>query len=324
MIRSAKGHLVRAGLTLVGLGVEENAEIFLHVEIELPHLRLEEFHQFWILGDRRIHHVVNRLDLAGPKHLLPEPIGDRDRKPRVVLRRQPAGKDLPRRLAGLRLDVGTKQRLRLDHISRLGIAVGIVLGKADLPTHVVKHNVRQRSHLVVELIRPLTPILLLLLDRRILLLEPVTGLVRPEPLVVGIGAGLRTVDVGGGLIELLLRPLVEGMVVALRTADPRAQENPDRVVDVVERHARIPLEIPGRRIFPRPAVRREHGMHHLVPVRVLRQRLLDPLPVGLAADERVRTVPVPQDVGPVVEEMAGVVVAAEQLVDQLRALVRLA
>ena len=194
----------------------------------------------------------------------------------------------------------------------------------DLPTHVVKHDLGERPHLGVELIRPLTPILLLLLDRRILLLEPVTRLVGPEPLVVGIGAGLRAVDVGGGLIELLLCPLVEGMVVALRAADPRAQENPDRVVDVVQRHARIPLEIPGRRIFPRQAVRREHGMHHLVPVRVLRQRLLDPLPVGLAADVLARTVLVPQDVGPVVEEMAGVVVAPEQVVDQLRALVRLA
>ena len=111
--------------------------------------------------------------------------------------------------------------------------------------------------------------------------------------------------------------------MALCTADPRAQENPDRVVDVVQRHARVALEIPGRGIFPRQAIRGEHGVNHLVPRRVLRQRLLDPLPVGLPADVLARPILVAQDVGPVVEEMAGVVVAAEQLVDQLRSLVRL-
>ena len=109
--------------------------------------------------------------------------------------------------------------------------------------------------------------------------------------------------------------------MALGAPDARAQEDPHRVVHVVERHARVAVQVARGGVLPDPALRREHLVDERVPRLALGERLLDPLPPRLALYVLAEAVAVPQRVGPVVEGMTCVVIAAEQVVDELRPLV---
>ena len=115
----------------------------------------------------------------------------------------------------------------------------------------------------------------------------------------------------------MLRPVVERVVMALGTADLRAQEDPHRVVDVGQRHPGVAeLEADGG-VFPEPAVGREHLMHPVVVGLIGADRVLHVPEVGLEDERPLRPLQEPKDVGPVVVEVADVVGAFEQVIDEV-------
>ena len=120
---------------------------------------------------------------------------------------------------------------------------------------------------------------------------------------------------GRQLVKLVLRPVVERVIVALGAADLRAQQHADGVVHVGQRHAVVAeLEADGG-ILPEAAVGGEHLVHPLVVRFVGADRVLDPGEVGLEHQVPLGPLGEPEDVGPVVVEVADVVGTRQQPLD---------
>ena len=119
----------------------------------------------------------------------------------------------------------------------------------------------------------------------------------------------------------MLRPSVEGMVVALGAADLRAEEDADGVVDIGERHPLVAELIADGGIFPQLAIGREHVVDPLVVGAVGGDRPLHPIEIGLAPEVFLRPLREPERVGPDVVQPAHPVRAFQEAVDEGRALV---
>ena len=64
MVGRFRNKVHATGFPLINFGVHQHANVLLHVEIESFHFRFEESHQFRILSDSGVHHVIHRLDLT--------------------------------------------------------------------------------------------------------------------------------------------------------------------------------------------------------------------------------------------------------------------
>jgi len=250
----------------------------------------------------------------------------------------------------------------LDGRARLGVAVLIVVrqGEAALAAADggVAHRVAHVGHglLVValftaQLLARLVALavylgdfgLVFLLQLRPLLLAHLAGLARAgrflelgaqfgllaaqqfahlvdRPAVVVLG--LDVVGEGRHLVELHLRPFVEGMVVALGALDAGAEEDAHGVGHVVERHAAVAHVVADGAVVPGLALGGDQLADEGIVGLVGAQGVLQVAGVSGAGD-RTGLLAVglhAQDIGPVVVEVLHVTLGGEQLVDQLGAL----
>ena len=267
----------------------------------------EKLHQFRVRCLRLVLHVVGRFDQADPHRLLPKPIGHRQREAWVVARRDPVSEDFATLVvADLRRGRSPQHGRRCD-LFRLGIVVLIVVRELQLLLVVLRNAVAIQPHQLLRL--PSFVGLLAVLAG---------GLV--DVFVVDVDLRRRPVldprRERGKRIELLLSPLVERMIVALSTADARAEKNSDGVVEVVQRHPRIAKHEARRRFVPDATFGGEHVMHHRVPRLVVLQTFFDPIGVRPQVVVVPRFVDQPQDVGHPVIHLAGIAGSAQQAVDQ--------
>jgi hypothetical protein len=320
--------VVEDGPTLVGVGRDEHADELAEVELEPEHLVGEMLEQLGVGGLVVVPEVVDRLDDPHPHHLPPEAVGDGAGELAVVGRRQPGSEFFP--AVGVR---GGRRDLAPEHLGRDGrqrlvVVVLVVVGQEELGLLVVdarEVGVQEEPGFVGQLL-----VLHLRLDRRGDLLDLLGGLGVLGPSLPGVFLRHAPLPVphaghprprargeGGEFVELVLRPLVERVVVALGAADLRAEEHPDGVVDVGQRHPLVAELEADRGVLPELAVGREHLADPGVVRLVLRDRPLHPVEIGLEEEVLLGSLAEPEDVGPEVVGVADVVGAFEQRLDQV-------
>ena len=148
------------------------------------------------------------------------------------------------------------------------------------------------------------------------------------PEVLAIKPGGRRTKVGCHFIELLLRPVGKGMVMALSAGDIGTEENSQCVRQIVERHTRITQEIPRsaivgtvRFLVPHFSCSRNHVRDHLIPWAVFGDLFLQPANVWRAPDViGLELVHHSKHLGEVIVEIGFVTIRVQQHVDKLRTL----
>ena len=136
-----------------------------------------------------------------------------------------------------------------------------------------------------------------------------------------VGLQLHAGEVSGRLVVLVLGPTLERMVVALVAIEPHGQEQVRGGLHRVGRLAKD-LEVRGGRILAVRSGGGEDLLDELVVGRVGRQLAANPLPQG-GGPFRPQVLAIDlQQVGPLVRPVLDEVVAADQPVDHLVALVR--
>ena len=109
--------------------------------------------------------------------------------------------------------------------------------------------------------------------------------------------------------------------MALSTADLRSQEDADRVVDVGQRHAVIAQLKSDRGVLPGLAIGGQHFVDPLVVLLVGANRFFDVAEVRVGDKVGLRSFDQSQRVGPEVVEVANVIGAIEEHVDQFLSLI---
>ena len=124
---------------------------------------------------------------------------------------------------------------------------------------------------------------------------------------------LRAIGEGRHLVELLLRPLVKGVIVALGAFDAGAQEDAHRTGHVVQGHATITSVVANRTIGPGLALSGDHLPHEHVVRLVAAQSILDEMNIRGACSLVLGLYT--QDIRPVMEVILHIALGIEKLVD---------
>ena len=301
---------------LVGRGRHHHPDELPQVEVEPDHEGGEVLEEFGITGWIFLAEVVDGLDDPHAHHLLPHPVGDRAGELPIGPGHHPGRELLPAiGVSDARRHLPPEQ-LPLDLLERLRIVVLIVVGQ---PQGRIDEADRGGIGLN-ELDQPaglLTLRLAGLLDERS---HDRRGN-RPEILARLAGPGadaqprLRAGRERGEFVELVLRPLIEWMVVALGAADLGTEQHADGVVDIGQRHAVVTELEADRRVLPEPAVGRQHLPHPLIVGLVGADRVLHVGQVGLEHQVSLGPLREPQNIGPVVVEVADIIGTRQQTLD---------
>ena len=299
-----------------GLRIQQDAQVSLHVVVERDHLFFEEAHQFRIRGDGGVHHLIDLLVDADAEDALPQAVRDDGGEARIFRGSEPFAE-----LAdGVRL-LRQRDRLAKHHrgrhdIFRFRVLILVIVRQAHAALVLHDERVTQRAE---NFLKGLTHEVLRLFVERLVGADHFADLVVAFRAIAG---GRHVVREGRHLVELLLRPFVEGMVVALGALHARAEEDARGVRQVVERHAAVAHVVADRAGVEAGTLAGDEFAGHLVPRFVFAQRMAEVVHIilrrGAASDAlRLRT----KHIGPVVEEILHVAFASEQRVDELRALV---
>ena len=138
-------------------------------------------------------------------------------------------------------------------------------------------------------------------------------------LACGIGLEPDLGEEGRGLVILVLRPALEGMVVALVAVEPDRHEQVRRVLHRLGGIAED-LEVRRRRVLAVRAAGRQDRAGELVVGRVPGHLIADPLAIGDGSFDAQELAVHVEQVGPLVGPVLDVLLAADQAVDQLLAL----
>ena len=256
---------------------------------------------------------------ADAKNALPHAVRDGHGKARIVRRGHPLGE----------LSAEVLLLLRLHAL--IGLFV-FVVGPGD---ELGLHGIAGLAVGVFVIVREREVVLLSVLDGHGVHAEDVFGLLlhaavvdagedlaHAFAIVARIAARaecLRRAEESGHFVELALRPVGEGMVVALRAGDIRAEEGAEREAQIIEAHARIAEEVAGGSVVEQLAIRGHHGGDHFVPGDVVVDLALQPVLIGVKSG-LLRVVGHTQHIGEVIEEVAAVAFGVQQRIDDLRAL----
>ena len=134
---------------------------------------------------------------------------------------------------------------------------------------------------------------------------------------------LHAVGEGGHFEELHLRPLVEGMIVALGALDAGAEENACGIGHVIQRHASVTHVVTDGSVLPSLALGCDHLSDEFVVGLVFSQRLLHEVRICRTGDLAglIAAAGEAEHIGPVVVEVLHIRFGVQQLVDQLGTLV---
>ena len=327
--RSLHRRVVGDGPALVGVGRDDQPYELAQVKFEPQHLVGEMFQKLRMRRGILRAEVVDRLDHSHPHQQLPHPVGDRAGKLPVVAAGQPRGKLFPPG-SGLRRSRDLPpQHPRLHRGERLGIGILVVVRQLERQRVISDHGaigIEKLKKLLVDLRSPrlfgifaglagkvadVVPrgFQAVAAGRFLRLLAGLLAELAPQP-------GLRAGSERGQFIKLMLRPGIKWMVVALGTADLRAQKHPHGVVNVGERHPQIAQLEAHRRALPKLAVGGEHFVNPLVVRPVGGDRPLHPVEIGFKKEIPLRPLLQPQYFRPRIVKPADVVWALQQAFNQ--------
>ena len=331
-------NMLGGGLGLIGARIIDDAHEVFEVKLHPLHFFRQMLEKGRIGSLLRIINVRHRLGNTLAKGTFPHAIGDGHGKARIACVGGPLRKSFSEPLCVLDLLLVGRQvlvvlaprdELRLHRIIWLRIRIFVIVRKLDgVGVHVSDHVTVRTDEVTNAIVHP-GPVhtgfgndFLNLRKKVVLGAHHVTrALFAIVVSTHGRGGGTEE---RGHLVKLMLRPVREGVVVALCTGDVRAEEHRKSVGKVVQRHAGITEQVTCSTIVPHFARGRQHVIHHLIPRAVLRHLILQPIDVRNATQVLLlEAILHAEHFGQVIEHMAVVAGAVQKHVDQLRTLVRI-
>ena len=268
--------LLARSQTVVGLGVHDRPGEGLEIEVKSCHLLGEDFEKIGVEGALRID-VMERFDRSAPHVAGPHPVGDVHGKTLVLRRGEPDRQALARvEGRGSCPVLFSKENPRFDLVAWEAVLVLVIVGE---PHGAIGHSVDSQlagaAHVLERALVTTDAIVDLALLFLVLGIELLSSgdvglqfLLFRHLGLLGLAFRFKVREVGGKLVVLVLGPVTEGVVVALRTGDVGAEENLAHESHVIEFHPVVAEVIAHRRVVPDAPFGGHHLTHQFVPGRV--------------------------------------------------------
>ena len=336
-----------AGHALIGIGIVEDAEEGLEGVLFLDHELGEVVHERGVGGDGGVGHFIDGFDEAETEDFFPHAVGDDGGEAGVFGAGHPVGESFDAGLAFFGFGFMAEEGAGFDGVAGFGVVVFVVVGEfGEFAIIVGDGRVAEGFHDVLEgladlfhfrgidgglfgFLADLGDFFGVLADVGLTFLWGHFGEELGEFAIVvrafadfdfvGTAAfGVHAVCEGGHAVVVELGPFIEGVIVALGADDAGAEEDLDGVGEVIE-FVFVALIEADAAAVPSAAFGGEEFLDELVVGSVGLELFLHPFLIGFGGDATFDVVGEAEDVGPVVEEVAGVAVAGEEGVDEFGA-----
>ena len=336
-----------AGHALVGVRVVEDAKEGLEGVFFLDHELGEVVHESGVRGDGGVGHFIDGFDESEAEDFFPHAVGDDRGEAGVFGAGHPVGEGFDTGLAFFGFGFMAEEGACFDGVAWFGVVVFVVVGEfGEFAIVVGDGGVAERLHDILEgladlfhfrgvdgwlfgFLADLGNFFGVLADVGLAFLWGHLGEELGEfgivvwafadfDLVGAAAFGIHAVGEGGHAVVVQLGPFIEGVIVALSADDAGAEEDLDGVGEVIE-FVFVALVEADAAAVPSAAFGGEEFFDELVVRGVGLEFFLHPFLIGFGGDPAFDVVGEAEDIGPVVEEVAGIAVAGEEGVDEFGA-----